>query len=632
MSARPALRALARRCGILDAYTDILEHRVRETRDDVREAILVAMGFDATTEATCARELAAAFDTTNSEDFDTPVEALKPCTDIADVFGDRRAFGVMANLYSVRGTQSEGIGDLADLADLAAWCGRIGGAFVGVNPLHAGRKDGDEVSPYSPITRLFPDPIYVRIRDVPEFATSPEAQRLHDAAGLDTLDRRDRIGYAEVRDRKRALLERLAAAFQELPPEHERRRAFESFTARDDPELSDFATFVALEAAHGRTFREWPHGLANPKDTGIDAERKRLATAIDACRFAQFELDRQLACAATRAHAAGLALGLYTDLAVGSVDDGFDAWAYGDLTVPGIQIGAPPDDFQREGQGWALTPLHPHRLVEERGRRYWRRLLRGAMRHAGALRIDHVMGLFRQFWIPDGCSPKDGAYVTLPWPALLSILAEESRAANAVVIGEDLGTVPDGLPERLRRCRILSSRVLLFERDDEGFLPADRYPTHALATANTHDLPTLRGYLEGVDIEQRSAAGGFPDETDRRVAHDRRRRDIALLRARIAGHESTDDAAEFVRDVHAFLDRTPSVLVGLSLDDLTNEAEGVNLPGIPMARHASWSRRMHRSIETLDDDAHVRQALTGIRARRGSDGPTAAPDRPHKSD
>ncbi len=617
MIARPALRALARRCGILDAYTDILEHRVRETRDDVREAILVSMGFDAASEAGCARALATAPDAASGPQFDVPLPSIEPCTNVTDVLGRQRAFGILANLYTVRGTHSEGIGDLADLGELAAWCGRIGGAFVGVNPLHAGRKEGDEVSPYSPITRLFSDPIYARIADVPELADSAEARRLHDAAGFDTLDRRDRIGYREVRDRKRALLERLHATFRTHEPEHPRRRAFDEFTQREDPELSDFATFLALEGAHGRAFfRNASHRLATPDDAGVASERRRLATAIDAHRFAQFELDRQFAQAARRARDAGLAIGLYTDLAVGSVDDGFDAWAYGDLTVPGIQIGAPPDAFQREGQGWALAPLHPHRLVEERGRRFWRRLVRGAMRHAGALRIDHVMGLFRQFWIPDGFSPKDGAYVTFPWPALLSILAEESRTAGAVVIGEDLGTVPEGLPERLDRARILSSRVMMFECDETSFRPAEQYPENALATANTHDLPTLRGWVGGVDLDQRRDAGAFVDDADLRAAHVRRLEDVNALRARLAADGSTGEASDLARDVHEFLDRTPCVLVGLSLDDLTNEVEGVNLPGIPMARHASWTRRMRRSIETLDDDADVRHALSRIHARR----------------
>jgi 4-alpha-glucanotransferase len=355
--------------------------------------------------------------------------------------------------------------------------------------------------------------------------------------------------------------------------------------------------------------------------------RRAHAREIDFHRFVQFELDRQLGEAARAARRAGMAIGLYPDLALGSAGGGAETWSFPGLFAEGASLGAPPDDFAREGQDWAIPPLDPLRLREE-GFAFYRRLLRTAFAHAGALRVDHVLGLFRQFWIPRGSPAAEGAYVRQPTRELLAILAEESRRARALVVGEDLGTVPPGTQARLARHGVLSSRVLYFERDRGGFRPSRAWSPRALGTANTHDLVPLAGFAQGRDLRLRRRAGAFASERALGAAlaerADTARALVRRLRAEGLLSEADPDPEALAVAVSAFLGRTPCPLVALSLDDAVGEREPVNLPGVAPRAHPSWTRRMAVPLERLARHPGLRACLAALRAERGRDRPRAA--------
>jgi 4-alpha-glucanotransferase len=551
--------------------------------------------------------------------------------------GSRGVFGLLANLYAVESARNWGAGDFTDLGTLVDFAGSIGAAFVGVNPLHALRNGRREISPYSPVSRLYRNPLYLDVAAVPEIAETPSVgRRLASPAFARTLERLragTHVDYAAVMALKMPLLAELHRTFarRHRDADTARGRTYRRWRRAEGAALDDFATYVALEEqlapTAGRDWRRWPREYRDPASPAIAAFRVRHAEAIDRARWIQFELDRQLGAVAARARDAGLAIGVYQDVALGSAARGSDAWAFPGLFVlDGTSLGAPPDALAPAGQHWGLPPLDPHALCRD-GYRYWIRLLRSAFGHAGALRIDHVMGLFRQFWIPPRRPGAEGAYVRFPLDDLLGILALESRRARALVIGEDLGTVPAGLPARLREAGLLSTRVLLFARDRRGaFVPARRYPRQALVGANTHDIVPLAGWTKGRDLALRHAHGQLPRRADLAAARRERHAALTALAALLveAGLWPKDTAADgadprFRGAVHAFLCRTPSALVGIALDDLAAVREPVNLPGVDLDRYRSWSRRPGLALESLRSDPAVALALAGARRRvRGS--------------
>ena len=537
----------------------------------------------------------------------------------------RRLYGVTANLYTVRSARNWGAGDVGDLEALVRWAGRIGAGFVGVNPLHALRNRGGDISPYSPVSRLFRNVLYLDVERIPELARDAEARAMLDApatrARLAALRAADAVDYDGVMALKRPILERLHARFladRDRGDAAERSRAYDRWVAAQGDALRDFATFLALEEAMAaehpgaRWWREWPERYRDAGSRAVAEFRAAHEARVDFHRWLQFELDRQLGDVAGVARDAGLAVGLYEDLAIGTSPSGSDAWSFADLFANGASVGAPPDVFQKDGQNWGLPPIDPHKLAAD-GYRYWIRLVRSALGHAGALRMDHVMGLFRQFWIPEGKTGRDGAYVRFPSDDLLGILALEATRAGALVVGEDLGTVPEEVPPALERWGVLSSKVLYFERDEGGFRPAASYAARALATANTHDLPTIAGFWEGRDIALARELGTADGEETARRERERDGERAALLRRLreegIVGEEDVPEGAALRGAVHDFLNATPSALVGLSLDDIVGETEPVNAPGVPADRFSSWTRRLKVALEELDTNADVRRSL-----------------------
>jgi 4-alpha-glucanotransferase len=550
------------------------------------------------------------------------------CASPEQVLGGERVSGLTVNLYTVRSARNWGVGDLTDLRALSRFARDAGAAFVGVNPLHALRNADGDVSPYSPISRVFRNVLYLDVEAVPELVDSEEARVLLASPvmreRLEALRAASHVDYAGVMSAKREVLEALHRAFRARPAGDGRRSAYDAWAAAQGDALERFATFQALDE-HFRPqgcgwWPEWPADVRDPRGPGVAVFRAAHAERVDFHRWCQFELDRQLGAAAAHARALGLPVGLYEDLAIGASPAGSDVWSEPDLFLRDVSVGAPPDPLGPEGQNWGLPAVDPRRL-RARGYDFWAALVRNALRHAGALRIDHVLGLFRQFWIPTGMSGAEGAYVRFPSHDLLGVLALESVRANALVVGEDLGTVPEDVPPALARWGVLSSKVLVFEREsDGGFRPPRVYPRMALATANTHDLAPLAGWWTGRDLARRRDVGLLPsDEAAAGAAAERARERAALLRLLVdealLPPEVLDadapavDEARLRGAVHALLRRTPSWLVGLSLEDLVGEAEPVNVPGVGTDRFPAWQRRLSVSIEGLIDDPRVRRAL-----------------------
>ena len=562
----------------------------------------------------------------------TLIVAPARCTTVDEQIGERRAFGLWANLYSVRSPSAWGTGDIGDLRSLLELAAREGAAFVGVNPLHALWNRGEHVSPYAPISRLYRSLFYLEIAAVPEFdSCSPARERIASPEFAGTLERlraATHLDYERVVKAKRAVLELLHRSFatQHRDEDTPRGRAYQRYLERGGRTLRDFATFVALAEHLEPTpqepgWRRWPSRYRNPDSAAVHRFREEHGASVDFHCWVQFELDRQLSETAGAASALGLPIGIYGDLAIGSSAGGSDRWAFPDLFAEGANVGAPPDEFAKAGQNWGFPPLDPHRLrAQSYG--YWIRMLRSAFAHAGALRIDHIMGLFRLYWIPAGRAAAEGAYVRYPARDLLGILALESQRSGALVIGEDLGTVPRGLAARLARWGILSSRVLYFERRSGSFRPSKDYSRRALVTANTHDLAPLGGFLSGRDLELRREVGQIASDEELHTLQRERGGDRDALRRRLVREDLLPSGSsplhpvQFAAAVTAFLCRTPSPLVGLSLDDLVGETEPVNLPGVAAKQHRSWTRRMRVPLDQLPSNPAVRASLQAVPPER----------------
>jgi glycogen operon protein len=435
------------------------------------------------------------------------------------------------------------------------------------------------------------------------------------------------VDYPAVWALKHAVLNE-AYALCEAGTDQGLRDDFTRFIAEAPPSLQAFALHEAIRGERGEAWPLWPEALRDPARAMM--ERTRLLPAIRFILFQQWLCDRQLAEAARRG---GLVLGLYRDLAVGAAPDGAEAWAGQGHLARGVSIGAPPDPFAAEGQVWGLPAPIPHRARAE-GHRALAGLLRANMRHAGALRIDHAMGLHRLFWVPEGASGREGAYVHAAFDEQMAVLALESARAQCLVIAEDLGTVPDGFRERLQRERILASRVGWLEREGQGFRAPAHFPREAAASLGTHDLPTLTGWWRGTDIAERAALGLIDVETadHQRAERSHERRALAALAgvdetSALAG-DSAGPHAGLVAGVHGALAAAPCALMLAQLDDLADEPMRLNLPGTDRER-PNWRRKLAEPVPALLASPVAQAALAAIRAHRTAHGiveePGAAP-------
>lgn len=561
------------------------------------------------------------------------------CVDVESRVGPAGAFGLWTHLYLLRSATSWGFGHFGDLGRLVDEASRMGAAFVGLNPLHALESPLESPCPYLPQSRLYRNPLYLEPERIPEWGESGEARALarDRRAAIETLRAADRLDAAAVERTLDPVLRALHAEFsrRHRDRETERGRAYARYLAREGESLANFATFRAL-GRHFRSqglpedWRRWPDGHRRPEGPEVEAFRRAHAEEIDFHSFLQFELDRQMSGLAQRSRERGLPIGLYTDLALGSHAGGSDVWAHGALFARGATVGAPPDAFSQQGQDWSFPPLVPGRFAEG-GFGFWWRLVDGALSHAGALRIDHALALRRLFWIPEGAPASEGAYVAYPERELLGLLALASHRRDALVIGEDLGTIPEGFSEGLQERGVLSSRVMVFERDRQGFHPARSFPRRCLLTANTHDLAPLAALQDEEDLLLRRRVGQLPDDAslerevrqrrDDRTALARRLREEGGLEGDIEpGEENT---VALVAATTRFLCRSPAALVGLALDDLAGEREPINLPGVPPERHASWTRRSRLALEQIGAGPIARAALAAV--PEGRRAPTRSP-------
>lgn len=544
---------------------------------------------------------------------------------VAEAAGEERPrlWGLACQLYGLRGAEDGGIGTFAELADLARAAGAHGADLIGLNPLHALFPAApQEFSPYSPASRDFLTILAIDPTQVPDFAECEAARALHDApaarARRAALRAQPLVDYPAVTD---ALLPVLRALWDSFRARHldgasPRSRAFQAFRAEGGGPLRRIATFFALQEEavrrHGpdrAAWPTWPEPWRAPDSPDVAIFAMEHADRIGFHDYCQWIADEQLAAAAQAGREAGLRLGLYRDLAVGVGPASAAAWASPEALVRGAAIGAPPDLFNPRGQDWGLVPLDPRHLA---GLAYQPFLtaLRANMRHAGALRIDHAMGLTRQFWVPEGCRPDQGAYVAFPFEALRRLLALESRRNRCVAIGEDLGTVPDGFRAAMADSGALSYRVLSFERVEGGlFARPATYPDQAVVTAATHDLPTVAGFWSGRDLAWRRDLALYPspemaerDAADRR--RDRRRLIDALIDAGVWPAEPPTDAdaqpcdAALLAAIHRFLARTPSQILMVQMEDLAGLVEQANLPST-LDEHPNWRRRLPAPTEEL---------------------------------
>ncbi len=535
-----------------------------------------------------------------------------------------KAFGVAAHLYTLRSAADQGLGDFTTLRHFAGAAGRHGAELIGLNPLHAlFAEHRERASPYHPSDRRFLDPLYVDVTAPEIVGESPEVQALLDANAGALADLRGAriIRYRETWALKKAVLSKAFTRFEE------RRRSrpddadivdFERFVRDGGGALTGFATFMAIaDKSGGGDWWHWPEELRRPDASGVAA----FATAAPELFFFQLYMqwlaDRQLGVAAQAGREAGLSFGFYRDLAVGTAPDGAEAWANQAAYVRGVSVGAPPDAFSATGQTWCLpppNPVAPGRLWLDT----FAGLLAANMRHAGALRIDHAMGLSRLFWIPDGAPGAMGAYVYYPTDAMVAELSLESHRARCLVIGEDLGTVAPGFRDRMAEANILSYRVVFFEREKNGlgFDPASAYPEKAVACVSTHDLPTLAGWWSGAEIKERRAIGSFtPEEADRAEAERTvERHKLAEVLGQPGLADQPEAGPELLGALHKFIAATPSMLVVAQADDLVGETVAVNLPGTDLER-PNWRRRLPVDVTDIFD-LPLAQASLPVRSPR----------------
>ncbi|WP_432494108.1 4-alpha-glucanotransferase [Kineococcus gypseus] len=555
---------------------------------------------------------------TPSGDADCPVVVTPDVLDLPEALQRGRSWGYQVQLYSVRSSRSWGVGDLADLAEVASWAAGQGAGWVLVNPLAAASPVAPmEPSPYLPTTRRFVNPLYLRVEDVREVAYLPPAER----AAVEALAAGCRPANTDPGEIDRdaawaAKREALEVVFRHgRTPARE--AAFRRYVAEEDPGLSAFATWCALAERYGTTAADWPEEVSTPERAAASGALDALAGRVEFHRWLQWQCDEQLRTAQDLATAPGTGPGIVHDLAVGVHPDGADVWSLGDALAHGVTVGAPPDAFNQQGQDWSQPPWRPDRLAEQAYAPF-RDMVRTILRHAGGVRVDHVLGLFRLWCIPAGAPASEGTYVRLDHEALIGILALEAQRAGAVVVGEDLGTVEPWVREYLAERGVLGSAVLWFEYDGASPRPPEDYRELAMATVTVHDLPPTAGYLaqEHVALRDRLGLLTRPVEEERRRDRAEQDRILGLVRERglLAAGAGEQDTVEAL---HRYLALAPSLMLGVSLVDAVGDRRTQNQPGTSL-EHPNWKMPLtgpDGRVVLLDDlpaDARARSLARAV--------------------
>jgi 4-alpha-glucanotransferase len=502
---------------------------------------------------------------------------------------DLKTWGWSVQLYALRSEESWGIGDLHDLARFASWSsGELGAGMLMINPLHAAQPVlPQQPSPYYPSSRRYRNPLYLRIEDIPGASEAPcDLERIA-RAGRD-LNRSRLIDRDAVFHLKMDALACIWKSARHDP-------SFDQFCAREGKALERFATFSALAERHGGGWQSWPEAYRHPDSAAVKRFAREHADRVRFHSWVQWLIDEQLAKSC-------YTLAIMQDLPIGVDGGGADGWAWQDIFAKGVSVGAPPDKFNTDGQDWGLPPFVPHKLRAS-GYEPFIETIRATLRHAGGLRIDHVLGLFRLFWVPQGLGPANGAYVRYNADEMLAILALESYRAQAFVVGEDLGTVEEGVCDKLARNGVLSYRVFWFETE-----PPSTYPEMALTAVSTHDLPTLAGMWTGSDLEAQQRIGLNPN-----------RKETAESRSRISqmtGVKENSPVEQVIRGVHQLLAAAPSRLITASLEDVLGVEERPNMPATGPDKWPNWSIALPKTLEELEKEPIVREVAAMLSRER----------------
>lgn len=549
---------------------------------------------------------------------------------------EEKVWGISLQLYALRSKRNWGIGDFTDLANAIKILAPLGVDVIGLNPLHALFSHLPEnASPYSPSNRDFVNPVYLDIEAIEAFHNSAEArQRVASddfQARLQSLRDCDLVNYTGVWQAKNQILKLLYAQFRkELANEKsESVKAFRQYQLDGGKELFNFSLFEALQAhfhqqdASLETWQQWPQAFHHPESSSVKDWAESNRDKIEFHEYLQWQLQQQLSAAQAHSQRLGMRIGLYNDLAVGNEPFSSACWAEQANYASGVGVGAPPDDFSLLGQNWGLPPQLPQVLGDD-AYRLFIQTLQANMRQAGALRIDHVMGLMRLYWVPEGYSADQGTYVAYPFDDLLGIVALESQRNRCLIVGEDLGTVPDEVRHQLWVKRIFSYRILFFEKDwQQGtFKAPHEYPEYALCTSGSHDLPTLKGYWQGLDLELREALNLFPsDEVKHQQqnarGHDRYTIKQALHHEQLISDEVLHDdsqgnlSADMFLSIQRFLARSQSLLMMVQLEDLFSQLSQLNVPGT-IDEYPNWRHKVSLNLEDWLEASEIRNIAAAI--------------------
>jgi 4-alpha-glucanotransferase len=510
-----------------------------------------------------------------------------------------KTWGWAVQLYAMRSTRSWGIGDFGDLRTLNDWSIERGATMVLVNPLHgASPVISQQPSPYFPMTRIYRNPLYLNIEQIPGF-DDVAAELAPVAARARALNDQRRIDRDEVFRTKYTALDLLWERFRGRSGLDQ--SSFAAYQAAEGNVLRDYATFCTYVEAHPSSWFDWPESMKRPDASGVATFRNECADRVQFHAWVQWLVDEQL-------REAGRGLALMTDLAIGCDRGGADGWMWPESFSLGMSVGAPPDQFNTLGQTWGLPPFDPWRLREAAYEPFIR-TVRSAFRHAGALRIDHVMGMFRLYWIPEGLTAKEGCYVYVPFADLLGIVALESHRAGAYVVGEDLGTIEPYVREELSSARILSYKLSQFEPG-----PAAEFTPSALAAVTTHDLATVTGAFTGSDLEDQHRIGVAPNEEGmRQVRRDLAARagfhDLPEIGEKPTGSQLLPTVDEVVAGVYADLATSPCAVLTGTLDDALGVAERPNMPGT-IDQWPNWRIALPVDLDTALADPRVANLAT----------------------
>ena len=619
-----ALDQLARAYGIEPSYVSENGEQC-VVSEASRRRLLQALGVPSADDAEVEASLASA----PQLDPDDALTSREARCFMPGWLAEGRVWGITCQLYGLRSHADWGIGDFDDLARLAELAAAAGADFVGVNPLHAlFLAEPSRYSPYSPSSRRFLNPLYISVTKV---APAGEA----DKVGIEAARASDLVDYAAVTRLKLEALERLHHDFTKARADA--KTAFEAFCASRGSALRLFALYEALSehvVAQGHTagWHGWPAAYRSPDSDAVRRFERENAQRVGFHMWLQWLGETQLREAQDRAKAAGMRIGLYLDLAVGVAPDGADTWSQPGAVITEARLGCPPDMFNQEGQDWGLAPLSPRVLLKSDFAPF-KVVLDELMRCAGAVRIDHAMGLTRLFLIPASAEAKDGAYLRYPLPDMLRVLAEVSQKRRTIVIGEDLGTVPEGFREVMHAAEIQGYRVFYFEREANGWFRApEAYSHRALACLSTHDLPTLKGWWCGSDIDERERIGWLDEESAGALRAARAEERVLLLSALnhanalprsfeavLAGQSPYPEELpeEICVGAHVVLAQARSRLIAVQLEDLAGVREQANLPGT-VNEHPNWRRKLPSDLAELARTGlfrDVTRAMSGVRPK-----------------